>query len=348
MGEALLIRTDAGAQIGTGHVMRCLALAQVWRANGAQAIFLMATEIGGLEERLKSEGMEVVHVSVPPGSADDAKQTAVWARQKRASWIVVDGYHFSASYQRKLKDAGFKLLVIDDYGHAERYYADIVLDQNLHDHEYIYNNVQPYTRVLLGTKYALLRGEFSKWREWRRETPKVARKVLVTLGGGDHHNVTLKVIHALQQLEIPDLEAKILIGALNPHLETLRRAVDHSTCSLQLLTGITEMPAQMAWADVGISSGGITCWELLFMGLPSLILILADNQRLIAERLETVGVAVNLGLSELLSPVEIAHSLTQLSQAMDNRAAMARRGRELVDGEGVDQVVRELLNSREA
>jgi len=347
MREALLIRVDAGAQIGTGHVMRSLALAQAWQDAGGCATFVMAAGALALKARLKSEGMKVVQVSVKPGSIDDAKETAVLARQMKVSWVVVDGYHFAASYQREFKDAGFHLLVIDDHGHAGHYYADIVLDQNFRNHTGIYDNVEPYTRVLLGTKYALLRREFLKWQVWSREIPQIASKVLVTLGGGDPHNVTLKVIQALQQLEIPDLEARILIGALNPHMETLCRAVHHSHCSLQLLSGITDMPGQMTWADAGISSGGATCWELLFMGLPSLILILADNQRPIAEQLGTVGVAVNLGLYESCSPAEVAHSLTELALARDMRAAMARRSRELVDAEGAARVVRELLSNRE-
>ncbi|PYJ64808.1 MAG: UDP-2,4-diacetamido-2,4,6-trideoxy-beta-L-altropyranose hydrolase, partial [Verrucomicrobia bacterium] len=112
-----------------------MALGQTWQDAGGHAVFVMCTDAPAIEDRFKSERMEIVHLSALLGSADDAMQTADLSRRMGASWVVVDGYHFGADYQRFVKDAGLCLLFIDDNGHADRYYADIVLNQNLHAHE---------------------------------------------------------------------------------------------------------------------------------------------------------------------------------------------------------------------
>jgi len=282
MTGSLLLRADASETIGTGHVMRCLALAQAWQDTGGRVVFLMATEAPAVEARLQSEGMEVIHLPVQPGSRDDAIQTADLARRVGADWVVVDGYHFGADYQRTIRGLGLHLLFIDDHGHADHYSADLVLNQNIHAHEGIYKNREPYTRLLLGTRYVLLRREFLKWRGWKREIPEVARKVLVTMGGSDPDNVTLKVIQALQQVDVDGLETIVVVGGGNPHYEELQSSVQESRFPVLLESNVTNMPELMAWADVAVSAGGSTSWELAFMGVPALVLILANNQRSIA------------------------------------------------------------------
>jgi len=335
----LLIRTDASIQIGTGHLMRCLALAQAWQDAGGQTVFLMATKAPALESRLQSEGMEIVHLSVQSGSIDDAIQTSYYAHQVGADWIVVDGYHFGTDYQRIIKNQRCRLLLIDDLGSFEYYYADLILNQNVYAHEELYRNRDPYTQLLLGTRYALLRREFLKWRGWKREIPDVARKVLVTMGGSDPNNVTLKVIQALQQVDLDGLEAIVVVGGSNPHYEELQSAVQDARFPIRLESNVTNMPELMAWADVAISGGGSTSWELAFMGVPALILILAGNQRPISERLDAVGVAVNLGWYEDVSSTETAQVVTQLLRAPRTRAEMSECGRQLVDGDGVDRAL---------
>jgi UDP-2,4-diacetamido-2,4,6-trideoxy-beta-L-altropyranose hydrolase len=335
----LLIRTDASVQIGTGHLMRCLALSQAWQDAGGKVVFLMATKAPALEARLQSEGMKIVHLSVQPGSIDDAIQTSCYAHQVEADWIVVDGYHFGTNYQRIIKNQKCRLLLIDDLGNFEYYYADLILNQNIYAHEELYGNREPYTQLLLGTRYALLRREFLKWRGWRREIPEVARRVLVTMGGSDPDNVTLKVIQALQQVDVDGLEAIVVVGGSNPNHEELQAAVQDSRFPIRLESNVTDMPELMAWADVAVSAGGSTCWELAFMGVPALVTILASNQYPIAESLNAIGCAVNLGWYEDVSPTETAQALTQLLRAPGTRAEMSKHGRQLVDGDGVDRAL---------
>jgi UDP-2,4-diacetamido-2,4,6-trideoxy-beta-L-altropyranose hydrolase len=334
----LLIRVDASTEIGTGHVMRCLALAQALQDEGGEAIFALATHAPNLESRLKSEGMKVVHLEIEAGSVEDASETSALARSCSCQWIVVDGYHFRGEYQRRIKDAGSSLLFIDDYGHAEHYYADFVLNQNVYAHEGFYQNRESYTKLLLGTKYALLRREFWQWQGCVREIPPVAKKVLVTLGGADPENVTLKVIQALQKVAAEGLEVVVVVGGHNPHYEKLLAAVKKSEVSIELRRNVTNMPELMAWAYVAIAAGGSTTWELAFMGLPSLLIVLADNQRAIAEELNNIKAAINLGCHENLTNNHIAKNIQILLMRKDLRANMICRCQKLVDGKGSFQV----------
>ncbi len=343
VNQPLLIRADASTQIGTGHVMRCLALAQAWQDAGGHAIFAMAMEAPAVETRLKREGVDVIRLLFPPGSREDAIQTARLAQSVGTPWVVADGYHFGADYQRLIKDSGLRLLFIDDNGHAGHYCADIVLNQNVHAREDLYTNREPNTQLLLGTRYVLLRREFAKWREWRREVPNAVRKVLVTLGGADPDNVTAEVVRALQQVKAKELEVLVVVGANYPHRAGLQSVIKDSPFSIRLQSNVANMPELMAWADVAIAAGGTTSWELAFMGLPSLILVLADNQQPVAEWLDKKKVAIRLSGCEKLSD-QIMPAVQRLFAA-ETREQMSRRGRDLVDGQGCTRVLRQLKSA---
>lgn len=338
----LLFRVDASTRMGTGHVMRCLALAQAWQDEGKQAIFAMATEVPALEYRLRSENIEIEHFSVRLGSVEDATATIRLAQQIETKWVVLDGYHFDAEYQRILKNSELKLLYIDDCRYAKHYYADIILNQNICADESLYLNREPYTQLLLGTCYALLRREFLQWRGWQRETPSVARNVLVTLGGSDPDNVTLKVIQALQQVDVEKLEVIVVVGGSNPHNEPLQAAIRESPFPISLKRNITNMPELMAWADVAISAGGSTNWELAFMGLPSILLIIADNQREIVEKLSQISAVLSLGWHKDVNFQKIEREIFNLLSKTALRVEMTQLVRELVDGRGCLRVLSKL------
>jgi UDP-2,4-diacetamido-2,4,6-trideoxy-beta-L-altropyranose hydrolase len=342
-GRALVIRADAGSQMGTGHVMRCLALAQAWQDAGGRALFLLAPAPPALESRLRSEAMEVLPLHAAPGTPEDAAETAALALSRSAAWVVADGYHFGANYQRHIKDAGLRLLVVDDYGHAGHYCADLVLNQNIGTSEELYEDREPHTRLLMGTRYVLLRREFWPWRGWHREIPEVARKVLVTLGGGDPDNVTLKVLQALAQMEIQGLQAVVAVGAANPHLQELHAAVKHLPYQVQLKSNITNMPELMAWADVAVTASGSTCWETAFMRLPAITSILADNQESVARLLGEMGAVLNLGWHSRLSIAGISRVLTDLLKSPKIRQDLIRQIQSLVDGQGNSRVLQQLI-----
>ena len=340
---ALLIRADADQEVGTGHVMRCLALAQAWQENGGEpATFVMARKTPALESRLVSEGQQVLDISAFPGGTDDARQTIAAARRKKASCVVVDGYRFEAEYQRIIKDAGLRLLFVDDFGHAGHYCADLVLNQNFHADEALYADREPSTRLLLGSRYVLLRREFRPLRGWLRTINTAGRKVLVTLGGTDPDNVTLKVIRALQQVRVEFLEAVVVVGGSNRHYAELQKALRDSPSAIRLEHDATNMPELMVWADLAVSAGGSTSWEIAFTGLPNLVMALDDHQLLVARELHANGVALNLGLHEGVSVADIGDRITRVLLSPEDRSLMSARGQTLIDGKGGSRVVEAL------
>ncbi len=342
--NTLIFRTDATSEIGTGHVMRCLALAQAWQDRGGQAVFISHCESEALRKRLDAEGFGFIglkRTSPDPFDLDFTLSTLDKLKAQNSTlqtWLVVDGYHFDRDYQKSLKAAGYKLLWVDDYGHADHYYADLVLNQNIFAAPSLYSNREPYMELLLGTRYVLLRREFKRWQGWQRQTPTPARKVLVTLGGADPDNVTVKAIQALKQVDRPGLEARIVIGPANQNLELLKREIGDNA-GLQILTGVTEMSDLMAWADVCISAGGTTCFELAFMGLPSMVTVLSENQSEFAEGLERAGISLNLGWFHQVTAPEIAAKLNILLHDGEQWRRMSQSGRQLVDAQGSTRVL---------
>lgn len=341
LGGELVIRADADAVIGTGHVMRCLALGQAWQDAGGQVIFITATQSTGLLQRLGAEGFQVWRLRQSYPASEDWELTRGILQTYPQACMVLDGYHFDESYQRQVKAAGHRLLVIDDWVRLPHYYADILLNQNLYAEGLSYP-CQPQTRLLLGSRYVLLRREFLKWRGWQRQIPAMARKVLVTLGGSDVNNVTLKVIQALQELEVEDLEAVVVAGAANPHYQELETATRHLPFSARLQSNVTNMPELMAWADVAIAAAGTTVWELAFMGVPSLLFDVVSHQRPIAEGLGSIGAAVNGGAGADIRLQELAAMLGQLLEDKKRRMRIAKTGQRLIDGRGVLRVLMHL------
>jgi len=340
--QSLIIRADANTQIGTGHLMRCLALAQAWKAQGGSAIFITACKSDFLLQRLHEEEFQVTQLEKTYPDPTDWEITSQVLTAHPGAWVVLDGYYFDEAYQKRVKQAGHRLLVIDDMAHLDHYYADVVLNQNINA-EKLWYSCEPYTQPLLGTQYVLLRREFLQWRDWNREIPAVARKVLVTLGGGDPDNVTLKIIRAINKLKLRDLEVKVVIGPSNPHMVSLKEAIHYSPFTIQLLPAVRNMPELMAWADIAISAGGTTCWELAFMGVPTITLELAKNQQGIASGLDKARLTLNLGWHTKTSIMWIANRLLRLLEDRKLRLKMSQKSRLLVDGLGGVRVVEFLL-----
>jgi len=335
--KPLLIRADAGTQMGTGHVMRCLALAQAWQDFGGTAHFATVDLPDELAARLGIEGMALHRMNVVPGSHEDATQTAILSHDLEAAWVVEDGYHFGADYQRIIKDSGLLLLAIDDYGHAGHYVADLVLNQNIYADASMYPSREPRTRLLLGTQYVLLRREFFRRDGRQRGIPAKARKVLVTMGGSDPHNVTLMVIQSLKQIDISELKIKIVVGSANPNVTTLEKEI-FGYSNYELIKNVANMPELMAWSDIAVAAGGSTCWELAFMGLPHMIFILAENQRPVAEGLDTLGAGFNLGWNRNVSQDKFIRKFKEIINDPAGRKKMSEEGKRLIDGIGSKRV----------
>ena len=344
-GRHLIIKADASSQIGTGHFMRCLALAQAWKDAGGQVIFITACESENLLQRLQEEDFDIHLLSGPYPDAVDWGYTNDIMAEHPGTWVVLDGYHFDEVYQRWVKDSGHSLLVIDDMAHLKHYYADIVLNQNLHAEQLRYP-CEPYTHLLLGTQYVLLRREFLTWKDWKRDIPEVARRVLVTLGGGDPENHTLKVIQALQRVDIPALEATVVIGASNPHTDMLEAAVEQSRIPIRLIRNAENMPELMAWADVAVSTAGATVWELAFMGVPTIVGMSAPVEEFLVNGLEKHGLFLNIGWLNRLSVDQLVDALKGLIQDDTVRSDMSILGQHLVDGVGCEGVLKWISHTK--
>ncbi len=321
--------------------MRCLALAQSWQDTGGQAIFAMVNCTSPLKERLRAEGFETAAVDSKVGSATDAEETARLAHQRGAPWIAVDGYEFGTQYQVALKSCGLKVLFLDDNGHAKHYSADIVLNQNIHASAALYPNREASTRLLLGTRFAMLRRDFTAWRDWKRETPAAVRKVLITMGGADPNNVTERVLRViLTQFE---LEVTVVVGYNNPHLSDLRGVSGKLSGPVRFVENATNMPELIASADVAVAAAGTTSLEMCFLGLPAILFVLADHQRAVAEELNRRGAAIHFVAHANAVDSVLAECFGHLIVSPEKRSATSKIGRTLVDGLGASRVVEQLL-----
>jgi UDP-2,4-diacetamido-2,4,6-trideoxy-beta-L-altropyranose hydrolase len=343
----LYIRTDADARIGTGHVMRCIAFAQAWKDQGDKVTFIGRCESEFLRKRIHVEGFSFVpieNVSPNPSDLELTLLTLQKSNIEHQEWLILDGYHFSPEYQKTIRDKGFHLLVIDDTNHLSYYHTDIILNQNMHAKDLKYR-CDADTTLLLGPHYVLLRREFLKYQNLKRQMPDRARNILVTMGGADPKNVTLKVIEALELIQEPDITVRFIIGPANPHEGILRKAIACAQFEAELLVNPPSVPDLMVWADMAVSGAGSTCWELAFMGVPSIVLILAENQASVAEYLMARNAVMNLGFFTECTKERISYACKSLIDENIARTSLSQHGIGLIDGLGSNRVIKS-INSK--
>ena len=339
MSETLCIRADAGPEMGIGHVMRCIALAQAWQDGGGRVIFITATETPAILERLTAEGLETRRLSAPKATEADSAETRLIAGECGAKWLILDGYHFPTSYHRSVKSTGLKLLIVDDIADSDLSEADAILNQNIYAAPPMYAGAT-HAELLLGLNYTLLRREILQHRHRRTGIAAIAKNVLVTLGGSDPPNATLEVMQALAACSYPNFDIKIVVGAANPHWATLESALPQLQVHHQavLLRNPPHLPELMADADLAIAASGSSSWELACLGAPMLLIMIAANQAGVVKRLAELQVATDLGPDRSQWPALIsttAHSHTR-------RDSMSRSAAQLLDGRGASRVVKYL------
>lgn len=341
MAETLVIRADANSEIGIGHVTRCLSLAEAWQDRGGRVIFAMAQPLSSLQHRLRSEGFCVEVLGCVAGDSDSVR-TGELCTRAAATWAVIDGNRFGRDYQHVLKQAGCRVLILDDYGTTGEYSADIVLNEDLAITPELYMRRQPYTQLLLGPSYALLRKQFREQRPQSRVFSRVATRVLVTMGGSDPENVTLAVIHALRQLGGTHIDVRVIVGCGNTHLQELRRAAGKlSSRKLEIIRDVANMAEHMAWAEVAVVACGVTLWEVIYMGAS--VICWPRNQA----NEETLAILQEKKIVEALPRNAdascIADYLGSLLKSKTRREAMSRRGQDLIDGLGTARVAQLMI-----
>lgn len=354
----VVFRADASLEIGTGHVMRCLALADELNRREHECWFVCREHSGHLGDLIvnKEHGLTLLpasegnHELSGSRTSDDyaawlgvpwqldAEQTLQAITDLSPDWLVVDHYALDADWERHVAAAADKVMVIDDL--ADRpHQCDLLLDQTFGRILDDYNLWVPKTcKLLCGSEYALLRPEFAELRPFslqRREQP-VLRQLLITMGGVDKDDVTGQVLDALHESGLPgDCRIVVVMGATAPWLDAVKKKARTLPWPTEVKVGVSNMAQLMAESDLAIGAAGTTSWERCCLGLPTIMLMLAENQCLIAELLENSGAARSIEVSRL------SGELVSMVDAADTNAliCMSESSRQITDGQGVDRAV---------
>lgn len=335
----LLIRADASTDIGIGHVMRCLALAQAWLDAGGHATFALASGADELGNRIRTEGVGVSRIDAPPGSQDDVLQTLKLRNETKANWLVLDGYQFAQEYRRELENSGLHLLLIDDHGDCAPYRSEIVVNVNPQASDAMYAESQLKTRFLVGPKYALLRREFLAVSGARTKVAESAQRILLTFGGSDADNVTLQVLRALEKVRGLQLQITVIVGATNPNRASLETEIMRSFHVTKLLSDVGNMPQLMSESDLAITAGGATCQELAFLQVPMFLITIAENHEKTVEAYARANAAITAGWFNRIDGSALAASLRRVILDSKLRAEICANAKKLVDGRGAQRVV---------
>jgi len=332
----VVVRADADAAVGIGHLMRASALAEELHARGATVDVLSRPLSDRLVRWLVARGLGVHEFTEPTGGSADLRRTTGLARRVGASWIVVDGYRFDARYQAALTESGVRVLWIDDDAHAACYTAEVIVNPNLHARPEMYPRRPPDGRLLLGPRFALLRPEFRRRLQSPDRTSRPDR-LLVSLGGGDAGALIPEILKGIAGLGRDRFEVKIVAG---PHVSplALQASADRLLSRAHVLPFVEDMAAVMAWCDLAVSAAGSTVWELLALGIPSVLVVLADNQAAVGAELDRRGAAVSLGAREGLTASSVAQALRSLAEDPRRLELVRRVGSTIVDGRGAARV----------
>ncbi|SEE39993.1 UDP-2,4-diacetamido-2,4,6-trideoxy-beta-L-altropyranose hydrolase [Pseudomonas kilonensis] len=365
----VVFRADASLQIGSGHVMRCLTLAEALRAEGAECHFICREHLGHLLDLIRSKGFSAYGLSTADNSSDsgmpvrqavelthahwlgatqlqDAKTCVPILEKIMPDWLIVDHYALDAQWQTSLQAFFTRLLVIDDLA-DRKHICDLLLDQNPGHAEQDYTALVPNDcRLMIGAQYALLRPEFARLRKQsleRRGSPKL-QHILITMGGVDQANATGVTLQALKTCLLPaSCRISVVMGLKAPYLAEVADAATNMPWPTEVLVNITDMGERMVSADIVIGAAGSTSWERCCLGVPTIMVILADNQKSGAEAL------LSSGSVELIEQVrDIPTRLPVAIRALSNEitlSELSENARRICDGLGVQRVIKRMSNT---
>jgi UDP-2,4-diacetamido-2,4,6-trideoxy-beta-L-altropyranose hydrolase len=326
----VFFRVDRSAAIGTGHWARCQVLARAFEKQGVACSFF---------ESLASPQDFLQAVRKKHRSQNHSKLATTHSQHlPQTDWVVLDGYHFGQDWEVQAREAGFLVLTIDDA--PKRHYAcDFLLDPNLSKAgagRWLLH-LAPHTKLYSGAKFLLLREEFLAYpkRRIRLEAGGDLTRVLVSMGGSDPPGVSLQVLQALMAPELLKLEVLVVGGAYNARGRELRALAAKRTkmaghLNTVYLESTATMAAHMHEADLAIGAGGTTIWERAYMGLPSLVVSLADNQNDAVRHFHAMAAHESLGHHTDISPQSIEHRLKHHCRNPQGLVAMAKKAQALV------------------
>ncbi len=366
----IAFRTDASLQMGSGHVMRCLTLADALTAQGSQCHFISREHPGHLLDLIRQRGHQVTSLPAPlpdPAAYNEAASTsdaapaavpvhAAWLGSHwqtdtlqtgsvlaslQPDWLVVDHYALDQQWEIALQPNYSKLMVIDDL--ADRaHVSDLLLDQNLRRKTEDYSKLVPANcQVLTGPRYALLRPEFAVLRAYslqRRHTNSTIRQLLITMGGVDQPNATAQVLKALKNCPLPaDCNITVVMGLTAPWLQNVRKLAAQMPWPTEVMVNVNDMAQRMADSDLAIGAAGGTSWERCCLGLPTLMVVLAENQQPGAQALEAAHAARLIGaVSDIATRLPFATAELINSYCLSDMSLAASA---ITDGHGVEKML---------
>jgi UDP-2,4-diacetamido-2,4,6-trideoxy-beta-L-altropyranose hydrolase len=353
-----VFRTDASIEIGTGHVIRCLTLADALTAKGATCEFICRDHPGNLIEQIWGKGYSVHRLPVRSDSDKDLKHS-LWLgatqlqdaqacapilAELKPDWLVSDHYALDFRLEDVLANLCRQVMVIDDL--ADRpHRCKILLDQTMGRDLNEYRLLVPRDCTLLcGSKFAILRPEFSRLRPislQRRLKPQL-KQILVSMGGVDKDNITSDVLAALSVSDLPsDCKIKIVLGITAPWLNFVRKITQTMRQPTEVLIDVKNMAQLMSESDLSIGSAGGSSWERCCLGLPSIIVVSADNQVEISNNLEKLNAAkIIRSKSDVIS--QLPPLLSKFSEVLSDLTLMSLAASSIVSGEGTDHIVSQL------
>lgn len=344
--------------------MRCLTLADSLVEQGAKCHFIGRRHDGNLLDEIRRRGFTVTALPEPNSASAlngdlpvshaawlgcdwrvDAEQTREAITDKRIDWLVLDHYALDARWERALSDTYKSLAVIDDL--ADRIHeCDLLIDQNLGRAASDYDGLVPaHSQLLIGPRFSLLRPEFASMREYslsRRIALTSARKLLITMGGIDQPNATGQVLKALQACRLPaDCDITVVMGTHAPSLSQVKELAKAMPWPTQVLVNVSNMAQLMAESDLVIGASGGTSWERCCLGLPTILVVLANNQWTGGRALANAKAAYLLGA---VSDIERLPAI--LAELLDNGiySAMSKAASQVTDGLGTARVVQAMAN----
>lgn len=358
----IAFRVDASLSIGNGHVMRCLTLASILRDKGFNCIFICRDDPGNLIQLIQNRCFHVItlHVSSTLNNISsnfvfyglyvddwktDAELTSTALKPYTVDLIIVDHYSLDARWEKFMHQSCTHLMVIDDLANRP-HYCDLLLDQNLGREKADYSNlVPPSCAVMAGPQFALLDKSFADLRAFslNRRVSSQLNSILITMGGVDSNNATGKVLMALKKCQLPaHLKITIVMGKHAPFSENIKGLSMTMPWNTEVLIDVNNMASLMGNSDLAIGAAGTTAWERCCLGLPSIILILADNQIQGAKALKRSGSAIVIS-DELNFDNQIKRALCSVS-VPNTLIKMSRAAMEITDGNGSCRVVEILTN----
>jgi len=332
----VVFRADASSGIGSGHVMRCLALAEALRHKGHETFFLCRRLPGDMVGFIKSKGVAVDILDATDNPADAKQSAHMLEATGGTDWLVVDHYGLDANWESLLRACCGKIMVIDDVA-DRRHDCDLLLDQNLRDGNTYSELVPASAEVLIGPKFALLRDEFSQARANVKVRTGEVRRIVVFYGGSDPTGETTKAVEALRRLNLLDIKVDVIVGESNPRKDQVAELCA-ALPSMRFYCQVPDMAYLLARADLALGAAGVSSWERLALGVPALVIAVADNQLENMRQLDRLGVAVGLGVSRDVSVDSLSQAIGKLLSSPWSVHTMSEKALGLVDGEGTSRV----------